>query len=144
MNSGYAVSALRQYQQVSRQAAAVIADPHRLVALLLDGALERLASAKGHTAAGALAEKSALIRATMGIIDGLRMSLNRQQGGEIAENLDQLYDYMNRRLLEANHKNDVTLIDEVIGLLSELKAGWDGIAPGVDEPPVNPSTHPVA
>jgi len=63
----------------------------------------------------------------MNIIQGLRTSLDAQKGGEVAANLDALYEYMGRRLLEANVSNDVAILDEVSSLLMEVKAGWDNI-----------------
>ena len=60
----------------------------------------------------------------------LQSWLDMEKGGEIAGNLNNLYDYMVRRLLEANTENDQAALDEVAGLLGEIKAGWDGIAPG--------------
>lgn len=132
MNKGYAAGAIRQYQQVVNQTATVCDNPHRLVTLLLEGAVDRLALAKGHTAQGVIHEKDRHIRSVMAIVDGLRMNLNREAGGGIAENLDQLYDYMNRRLLEANLKNDLSMMDEVIALLNEIKSGWVAIGSEVN------------
>lgn len=132
MNNGYAAGAIRQYQQVVNQTATVCDNPHRLVTLLLEGAVDRLALAKGHAAQGVIHEKDRHIRSVMAIVDGLRMSLNRKAGGGIAENLDQLYDYMNRRLLEANLKNDPSMMDEVIALLNEIKSGWVAIGSEVN------------
>jgi flagellar protein FliS len=63
----------------------------------------------------------------MNIIQGLRTSLDAEKGGDIAANLDSLYEYMGRRLLEANMNNDTAILDEVNTLLSEIKLGWDGI-----------------
>ncbi len=127
MKKGYATGAIRHYQQVVNQTASVCDSPHRLVTLLMDGAIDRLAQAKGHIAQGVVHEKDRNIRSVMDIIDGLRISLNREAGGEIAQNLDQLYDYMNRRLLEANLKDDVSTVEEVIGLLQEIRSGWVAI-----------------
>jgi flagellar protein FliS len=61
------------------------------------------------------------------IITGLRMSLDKEKGGEIAENLDDLYDYMNRRIMEGAQENDVSKLTEVTSLLLEIKSGWDAI-----------------
>ena len=69
-----------------------------------------------------------LISKAIGIIGGLREGLDSQQGGEIAANLDRLYEYMVLRLVEANIGNDVTLIDEVADLLRNVKSGWDAIS----------------
>ena len=65
---------------------------------------------------------------TITIIDnGLRPSLDKSAGGEIADNLDAMYDYMTRRLLEANLKNEVGMVDEVHRLLADLRGAWVAI-----------------
>ncbi|MCY1269089.1 Flagellar secretion chaperone FliS [compost metagenome] len=123
-----AMAALRQYQTVNTQAQAVDASPHRLIQMLMEGGLTRLAQARGAIERGQLAQKGELIGKAIAIIGGLRDGLNLEQGGEIAANLDALYEYMVTRLLEANLKSDAALVDEVAGLLRNVKSGWDGIA----------------
>src|SRR5262245_11305306 len=123
-----AMAALRQYQSVNTQAQAVDASPHRLIQMLMEGGLTRLAQARGAIERGQLGQKGELIGKAIAIIGGLRDSLNFEQGGEIAVNLDSLYEYMVSRLLEANLKSDAALVDEVAGLLRNVKTGWDGIA----------------
>lgn len=103
------------------------ASPYRIIQMLMEGALSKLATAKGCIARNDIAEKSRQITWGMNIIQGLRTSLGAEKGGEIAANLDALYEYMGRRLLEANVSNDPAIIDEVISLLQEVKAGWDSI-----------------
>jgi flagellar protein FliS len=103
------------------------ASPYRIIQMLMEGALSKLATAKGCIERNEIAEKSRQITWGMNIIQGLRTSLDAEKGGEIAVNLDNLYEYMGRRLLEANVKNDIAIIDEVINLLQEIKAGWDAI-----------------
>lgn len=123
-----AMAALRQYQTVNTQTQLTDADPHRLIQMLMDGGLSRLAQAKGAMQYGQLAAKGELIGKAIGIIGGLRAGLNFEQGGEIAVNLDRLYEYMMSRLVKANRDNDVALIDEVAGLLRNVKSGWDAIS----------------
>lgn len=123
-----AMAALRQYQTVNTQTQLTDADPHRLIQMLMDGGLSRLAQAKGAMQYGQLAAKGELIGKAIGIIGGLRDGLNFAQGGEIAVNLDRLYEYMISRLVKANRDNDVVLIDEVAGLLRNVKSGWDAIS----------------
>lgn len=123
-----AMAALKQYQSVNTQAQAVDASPHRLIQMLMEGGLTRLAQARGAIERGQLAQKGELIGKAIAIIGGLRDGLNFEQGGEIAANLDSLYEYMVSRLLEANLKSDAALVDEVAGLLRNVKTGWDGIA----------------
>jgi flagellar protein FliS len=114
--------------------------------MLYDGALVALLSAKTNIAAGNIAAKGSAISKAISIIDnGLRASLDKDVGGEIAANLDALYDYMSRRLLHANLKNDVTIIDEVHGLLNDLRGAWVEIGDKVQQPPVAaPTAMPKA
>ncbi len=123
-----AMAAMRQYQNVNTQAQAVDASPHRLIQMLMEGGLTRLAQARGAMERGQFAMKGELIGKAIGIIGGLRAGLNLEEGGELAVNLDNLYDYMSRRLLEANLKNNVEPLDEVADLLRNVKSGWDAIA----------------
>jgi flagellar protein FliS len=95
--------------------------------MLLDGALDRIASAKGAIARNEVARKGELLGSAIAIIDGMRASLDYNGGGEIAANLGSLYDYIERRLLEANTSADVAILDEVGGLLKEIKSGWNSI-----------------
>ncbi|WP_374323303.1 flagellar export chaperone FliS [Aquipseudomonas alcaligenes] len=123
-----AMAALRQYQTVNTQAQVSDASPHRLIQMLMEGGLSRLAQAKGAMMHGQLAAKGELISKAIAIIGGLRESLDLQQGGEIAANLDRLYEYMVSRLFKANIGNDVAIIDEVSELLRNVKSGWDAIS----------------
>lgn len=127
MNYATSHAALKQYRTVGTQAGIESADPHRLVQMLMEGALEKISTAKGHMQRGAVAEKGAHISWAIAIIDGLRAALDREQGGDIASNLEDLYDYMGRRLLEANVQNRADMLDEVSGLMLEVKGAWDVI-----------------
>ena len=120
--------ALKAYNQVGVQSEVTLANPHRLVQMLLDGAVDRIAIAKGHMARGEIAEKGGNISKAMAIVDGLRMSLDMQAGGGIAQNLDDLYEYMARRLLQANVDDNPAFLDEVTTLLGEIRNAWDAIA----------------
>ena len=122
-----AVSAMKQYQQVSVHSGIMDASPHRLVQMLMDGALEKIALAKGNMANNNIANKGENISKAIGIIGGLKSSLNKDSGGEIAENLSNLYDYMANRLVVANLRDDENILDEVANLMVEIKVGWDGI-----------------
>ena len=122
-----AVSAMKQYQQVSVHSGIMDASPHRLVQMLMEGVLEKIALAKGNMANKQVAGKGENISRAIGIIGGLQASLNYELGGEIAENLNNLYDYMSRRLVIANLQNDASILDEVASLMVEIKMGWDGI-----------------
>ncbi len=124
----YAMKAMKQYQQVSLEARVAEASPHGLIQLLMQGGLERLAQARGAIERGQLAERGELISKAIGIVGGLREALNPEVGGDLALNLDRLYAYMTERLLEANRNGDAAILDEVSGLLREVKSGWDAIA----------------
>ncbi|NLD01512.1 MAG: flagellar export chaperone FliS [Gammaproteobacteria bacterium] len=123
-----AMTAMRQYQSVNTQARAIEADPHRLIQMLIEGGLTRLAQARGAMERGQTALKGELIGKAIGIVGGLRQGLDIEKGGELAANLDSLYEYMTTRLMEANLKNDVAIIEEIAQLLREVKSGWDAIA----------------
>lgn len=122
-----AMSAMRQYQTVNTQAQAVDASPHRLIQMLMEGGLTRIAQARGAMERQQTALKGEFIGKAIGIIGGLREGLDLQKGGELGANLDSLYQYMLSRLFEANVKNDTVLLDEVAGLLRNVKSGWDVI-----------------
>ncbi len=119
--------ALDQYRNLGLQTQVSEASPHQLVQLMLDGALARIAGAKGALVAGEGARRSELIGKAIGLVEGLRVSLDMEQGGELAENLGALYEYMGRRLLEANLQEDPALLDEVAGLLTEIRDSWASI-----------------
>lgn len=127
MNNASIQGALNQYRQVGVQGGLAEASPHRIIQMLLEGALDRLNTARGCMGRGAFADKGRHISSAVAIVDGLRSSLDHEAGGEIAANLDRLYEYMMRRLLEANSKNSTALIDEVSGLLQEIQSAWNAI-----------------
>ncbi len=127
MNYSSQANGAHQYKKVGAQSGVASASPHRLIQMLLEGALEKINLAKGYMQRGEIALKGNHISWAISIIDGLRMSLDQEAGGEIAGNLDALYDYMGRRLAEANMTNDPALLEEVSGLLIEIKSAWDEI-----------------
>ena len=120
-------SALSQYKSVSVTSGVEDATPHRLVQMLMEGALDKIAAAKGHMLRNEIAEKGQHISWAISIISGLQSSLNMDVQGGISQNLFDLYDYMVRRLMEAGAANDPAILDEVISLMVEVKAGWDVI-----------------
>lgn len=124
-------SALSFYRQVNSQTGVIDADPHRLIQLLLDGALDRIAQAKGALIAGDTAAMGEALGKAIGILSGLQGSLDMERGGEIAANLNRLYDYMSLRLLDVHREKESASLDEVVGLLGNIKSGWDAIRPQV-------------
>ena len=118
---------ISHYNQVDRFSGVAEASPHRLVLMLLEGAISKIAIVKGLMIRKDVAKKGELIGQTIAIVGGLKSSLNKEAGGEIATNLDSLYEYIEHRLLTSNLQNDVTILDEVSKLLHEIKAGWESI-----------------
>lgn len=118
-------NAVKQYSQVGVSSGVEQASPHRLIQMLMEGAIDRIAMSKGFMERQETAQKGAHISWAISIIDGLRASLDKNAGGEIAQNLDDLYDYMIRRLMRANMENNPDLLDEVLSLLRSIKMAWD-------------------
>jgi len=120
--------ALRQYQKVGAQAQTSEASPHRLVQMLMEGGLDRIAQAKGAIERKDIAAKGVAIGKAIGIVGGLREGLDLDNSADSLGDLDNLYSYMMTRLAEANIKSDTGILDEVSGLLTTIKEGWDAIA----------------
>lgn len=120
-------SPLKKYSQTAVESGIENATPHRLVQMLMEGALEKIATAKGHMIRHQFEAKGRQVNWAVSIINGLRMSLNKEDGGELVRNLDNLYDYLVRRLMTANRDNDPGILDEVASLIGEIKTGWDAI-----------------
>lgn len=130
------------YAKVGVETGVLAASPHKLIVMLFDGALVAVAMGLQHMKAREIERKGLAISKAIMIIDnGLRASLDKKVGGEIAENLDALYAYMSQRLMMANLKNQPEILEEVHTLLKDLKSAWDAIgssaqtaAPAVNMP----------
>jgi len=125
-----ALNALRQYQRSGTELQVQQASPHRLIQMLMEGGLTRLAEARGALARGDMAQKGEALGKAIAIISGLREGLNLKAGGKLAANLAALYDYMTRRLLKAAREDAQSLeaaLLEASGLLSRIKSAWDAI-----------------
>lgn len=118
---------VNQYSSVNSYTGVTDASPHQLVQMLLDGALGKLSVVKGLMDRGEIAKKGEVIGQAISIVGGLRSSLDLSKGGELAANLDNLYEYMERQLMQANLKNDLMIINEVVSLLNEIKTAWESI-----------------
>lgn len=103
------------------------ADPHRLIQMLIDGSIEKINRAKFFLNNKKVAEKGEHISWAISIIGGLRSSLDMDKGGEISQQLDGLYDYCCNTLIEANSENNEDKLNSVLGVMKEIKEGWDGI-----------------
>jgi flagellar secretion chaperone FliS len=120
--------AAQHYSSVKVQTNVLDASPHKLIQMLFEGALERIAQSKGAMREHQIARKGELIGKAINIVAGLRGSLNDNEGGDLAANLDELYDYIIRRLSRANYENNSDMLDECARLLGDIKSAWDGIA----------------
>ena len=127
MTYGKKSSGVAKYGKVAAESEAAYANPHRLVQMLMEGALDKVATAKGCIERNDLVGKSRQITWAMSIINGLRSSLDMEAGGAIAVNLDDLYDYMIRRLIDASTQNDPDILSEVVDLMLEVKGAWDAM-----------------
>lgn len=123
----YTNKAVNQYAAVNKQTGVEGANPHQLIQMLYEGAIDNMAKAKGCMERKDFAGKGDTLGRAINIIGGLQSFLDKDKGGEVAENLDALYDYMSRRLFEASMENDISIVDEIIGLVREIKTGWEGI-----------------
>jgi flagellar protein FliS len=122
-------SNLNQYRTVGAHGNLAEATPHQVVKVMLDAVLSRIAEAGGHIERGESQAKGEKIGKALGIIEALALGLDKERGGELATNLERLYDYASRTLLKAQLESSVELLKEVSALLREIKLGWDGIAP---------------
>lgn len=142
--------AVKQYAVVGVESKVLAADPHRLIALLYDGAIEALGQAVDALRRGRHEARQRMVgKAVAIIVEGLRTCLDREHGGEIAAKLDSLYEYLIRRIFDASRNNDEAGFAEAIRLLGELRGAWAeidpdlktarGAAQGVDALPVSGS-----
>jgi flagellar protein FliS len=128
---GNSANAIASYKKVETDIAVASADPHHLVQLLFDGAIQGIAMARINMTNGNIAEKGRFISQVIDIINnGLRASLNFDSGGDITKSLDALYKYATTRLIFANLRNDAAILDEISSLLSEIGSAWSQITPG--------------
>ena len=144
MNMAKMHKAVQQYNRVGVSSSVEAASPHRLIEMLMNGALEKIAFAKGYMERGNISEKGGHISWAISIVDGLRASLDLKTGGEIAQNLDDLYDYMTRRLARANVENNPDILDEVASLMSSVKSAWEQIPTVAGEQKMSQYTAQIA
>ena len=116
---------LQAYKKVSVDSQLTAASPHKIVQMLMAGAIERLIQGKAAMQQGNIPVKGERLGKALDIIISLRSSLSMKDGGEIAQNLDMLYEFMITQISTANHKNDPQPIDDVIDIIREIKSAWD-------------------
>ncbi|WP_096084578.1 flagellar export chaperone FliS [Agaribacterium haliotis] len=121
-------AAVASYSQVKTHSGVEDASPHQLICMLFDGALERIAQAKGAMDHGNVELKGAKINSAINIVNGLRENLNHDDSEDISANLERLYEYITRILSQAHLKNDKSLLDEAAVLLADISTAWKQIA----------------
>ncbi len=131
-------SGANAYAKVGLETGVVAASPHKLIVMLFEGAITAINNAKVHMKAGQFEDKGkAITKAVLIVDEGMRASLDKKKGGEIAANLDALYTYIIQCLMRANLRNDEALLEESLMLLTDLKSAWDSI--GATVQPAQPS-----
>jgi flagellar protein FliS len=118
---------VNQYANIHNESGLEGASPHYLIQMLMDGFLARVNTAKGAMSRSDMELKGVYISKAVAIVGGLNEAVDLEKGGEIASNLNQLYNYMAKRLLQASSESNVEILDEVASLMKEIKEGWDAI-----------------
>lgn len=126
MNNPYQ-QVLNEYKSIELKTRIDASSPHELIELLLQGARSHIATAQGNIQRNQIKEKGEHLGKAISIVEGLKMSLNHDQGGEIAANLLHLYDYIQQLLLKANINNDEDLLAQSNLLLSQIHQAWQSI-----------------
>lgn len=122
--------AIEDYATGSATSRALVADKVELIQMLFDGLVDSLASAMGHIQHGAIEPKCQALTRASRIVVGLKSALDHSQGGDLSRNLDELYDYALRKIMQANLQNDLETIREVHGLMNEIRQAWKQV-PGL-------------
>jgi len=121
------MTALNKYQSVNLESAVASASSHQLIAMLYEGALKALAQAKGCIGRKEIEARTKHLNKAADIVFGLRDFLDHEKGGEISENLENLYQYMIRTITEANREQDAEKVQHVMDLILDIRAGWAGM-----------------
>ena len=116
--------AMESYGAGNLASQAATANGVDLIQMLFDGLIESLTAAQGHLQRGAIQEKGKSLSRASRIVVGLQSSLDFKKGGELAQNLNELYSYVTRRLIHANARNDLQAVVEVLGLMGEIREAW--------------------
>jgi flagellar protein FliS len=119
--------AIAAYGDVKVTTGVSSANSVQLIQMLFDGLLESLAATKGHIQNGAIVEKGKSIARASRIVIGLQGALDFERGGDLANNLNELYGYVTRRLLHVNARNDLDALEEIFGLMNEIRSAWEGV-----------------
>jgi len=119
--------AIAAYGDVKVTTGVASANGVQLIQMLFDGLLESLSATRGHIQNGAIAEKGKSIARASRIVIGLQGALDFERGGDLANNLNELYGYVTRRLLHVNARNDLDALEEIFGLMNEIRSAWEGV-----------------
>jgi len=119
--------AIASYGDVKVTTGVASANGVQLIQMLFDGLLESLSATRGHIQNGAIAEKGKSIARASRIVIGLQGALDFERGGDLANNLNELYGYVTRRLLHVNARNDLDALEEIFGLMNEIRTAWEGV-----------------
>jgi flagellar protein FliS len=119
--------AMESYGSDNLASQASVANNVALIQMLFDGLTDTLVAAQGHLAHGAIQEKCKCIARASRIVIGLQGSLDFAKGGELAQNLNDLYNYVTRRLIFANAHNDMAVLQEIHGLMTEIRSAWQEV-----------------
>lgn len=122
------LKAINAYQKDSLKQRVATADPHQLTLMLMQGALDRLAYAKGAHERQDLKSRAEFISKATAIFINLRDTLNMDAGGEFSQNLHALYDYIIEKLISLTSENAIDVIDEIFQLFGPIKQAWAEIS----------------
>lgn len=122
--------AMASYADGNRTSQALVADKVELIQMLFDGLVDSLSVAKGHIEHKTFDKKAQSLNRASRILLGLQSALDFSQGGDLANNLNELYDYALRRLMHVNLHNDLQTLNEIQGLMVELQQAWRAV-PGL-------------
>lgn len=129
--------AMESYGEGSRTSQAVVADNVELIQMLFDGLIDSLVTARGHIERGDIVDKNKSLMRAGRIVIGLQGALDLDKGGDLANNLNELYSYVTRRLIHVNARNDLDALQEVYTLMNEIRQAWR------DVPKLLPKPAPV-
>ena len=128
--------AIESYGQVKVSTGASQANNVELIQMLFDGLIESLSTAKGHIQHNNVSEKSKAIARASRIVLGLQGALDFEKGGDLADNLNELYNYVTRRLLHVNARNDLQALEEIHSLMMEIRSAWETVPALIPRPAV--------
>ncbi len=131
MFNAYSPRSANAYQRINVETSMHTIDQHKLVSLLYEGVLNAIATARGAMARGdVLGKCNAISKAIRILEEGLSTALDKVDGGELAQNLSNLYEYSVRTLVLANSRNDDTAMEQVMHLIEPIATGWNAIKSG--------------